>query len=182
MVHYRRARPADYREILRLNEVNFRGNLSPEESANGFLSAIFSAKQIAAMAEDLGILIALVDDKVAGFLCAFRNEFKHGSPVVGEMIESYERMRFEGKPLSTYHSYVYGPVCIDRPFRRRGILRGLFDAHIRDLAGQFEIGVALVSRDNPRSLDAHVFGLGMTEVGEFELNGNFYATLVFRLP
>ena len=119
MISYRRAALADYSEILRLNETNFIDNLSRAERADGFLSAIFTAGQIAAMAEDLGILIALVDGKIAGFLCAFRSDFDHGSAVVSEMLGSYERMRFEGKPLSVYRSYVYGPVCIDRAYRRR---------------------------------------------------------------
>jgi predicted GNAT superfamily acetyltransferase len=182
MLYYRRALAAEYPEILRLNEANFKANLTREERADGFLSAVFSARQIAAMAEELGIVIALVDGRVAAFLCAFRNDFDHGSPVVAEMIRSYERMQFEGKPLSVYCSYVYGPVCIDRRFRRRGLLRGLYQAQRRDLAGRFDIGVALVARANPHSLDAHVFGLGMTEVGEFDVDGNRYVTLAFRLP
>jgi hypothetical protein len=98
------------------------------------------------------------------------------------MIVSYERMLFEGKSLSAYRSYAYGPVCIDRPFRRKGLLRGLYEAQKQELAGRFEIGVALVSRDNAHSLDAHVLGLGMTEVGEFQVDGNVYATLAFCLP
>jgi hypothetical protein len=98
------------------------------------------------------------------------------------MIESYDRMRFEGKPLSEYRSYIYGPVCIDRAHRRNGLLRGLFEAQKQDLAGQFEIGVALIARNNPHSFKAHVAGLGMTEVGEFEVNGNKFATVAFRLP
>ena len=181
-VHYRRASGDDYRDILLLNEANFRGNLSDADRGDGFLSAIFTAKQIAAMAEELGIMVATVEDKVAGFLCAFRNDFDHGSPVVATMIASYERMQFEGKPLSAYRSYAYGPVCIDKPYRRKGLFRGLYEAQRRDLTGLFEIGVALVSRDNLHSLHAHVFGLGMTEVGDFEVHGNRYATVVFRLP
>ncbi len=179
---YRRAGARDYSEILRLNQANYTGNLTRAERADGFLSAIFSARQIAAMAEDLGIMVALVEDKVAGFLCAFRNDFDHGSAVVGKMIESYDRLQFEGRFLRDYHSYAYGPVCVDQPQRRKGLLRGLYEAQRRELAGLFEIGVALVSRDNPHSLEAHVFGLGMTEVGDFEVDGNRYATVVFRLP
>jgi len=79
MVQYRRALAADYPEILRMNEANFLGNLTGEERADGFLSAVFSAKQIAAMAEDLGIIIAVVEETAAGFLCGFRNEFDQGS-------------------------------------------------------------------------------------------------------
>jgi len=63
-----------------------------------------------------------------------------------------------------------------------GFVMSLTKVQKRELAGLFEIGVALVSRDNRHSLDAHVFGLGMSEVGEFEVNGNRYVTVVFRLP
>ncbi len=181
-VQYRRAGARDYSAILGLNQANLRGNLDREECSDGFLSALFSASQIAAMAEDLGIMVAVIENKVAGFLCAFRNEFDHGSAVVGKMIESYNHIRLDGRALSDYRSYVYGPVCIDRPHRRKGLLRGLYEAQRKDLAGLFEIGVALVSRDNPHSLEAHVLGLGMTIAGDFEVNGQPFATVVFRLP
>ena len=158
------------------------GNLAEEDRKDGFLSAVFTLEQTTAMAEDLGTTVAIVDGVLAGFLCAFRNEFDHGSPVVAKMIESYDLMRFEGKLLSNYASYAYGPVCIDPAFRRKGLLRGLYEAQKKDLAGQFDIGVALISRDNPHSLKAHVHGLGMTEVGDFEANGNVYATVAFTVP
>jgi hypothetical protein len=61
------------------------------------------------------------------------------------------------------------------------LLRGLYEAQKQDLAEQFEIGVALISRSNPHSFDAHVAGLGMTEAGEFEVNGNIFAAVAFRL-
>lgn len=98
------------------------------------------------------------------------------------MIESYDRMRLDGNLLSSYKSYAYGPVCIDRVYRRKGLLRGLYEAQKKALAGKFEIGVALIARSNTHSLDAHISGLGMIEVGEFEVNGNVFATVVFRLP
>jgi hypothetical protein len=31
-------------------------------------------------------------------------------------------------------------------------------------------------------MQAHVAGLGMTEVGEFEVSGNKFVTVAFRLP
>jgi predicted GNAT superfamily acetyltransferase len=179
---YRRALAQDYPAIVRLNAANFIANLAEHERADGFLSAVFTLQQVAAMAEDLGITVAIVDGELAGFLCAFRNDFDHGSPVVAKMIESYDRTRFEDKLLTEYNTYAYGPVCIDRGYRRMGLLRGLYEAQKRDLAGQFEVGVALIARSNPHSMQAHVAGLGMTEVGEFEVNGNLFATVAFRLP
>jgi len=178
---FRRARPEDYAAIVRLNAANFIANLSEEERRDGFLSAVFTLEQTAAMAEDLGTTVAIVDGQLAGFLCAFRNDFDHGSSVVAKMIESYERLSFEGKLLNAYESYAYGPVCIDRAHRRKGLLRGLYQEQKRELAGRFEVGVALIARTNQHSIDAHVAGLGMTDVGSFEVNGNLFATVAFRV-
>jgi len=99
-----------------------------------------------------------------------------------EDARSYECLIFEGRPLRAFNSYIYGPVCIGREYRGRGLLRGLYEAQKKDLAGQFEIGVAFVSRSNSHSLSAHVAGLGMSEAGDFEVRGNVYATLAFRVP
>lgn len=181
-VEYRRALPHDYSAIVRLNSANYVANLTADERQDGFLSAVFTMAQTAAMAEDLGTTVAIVDGVLAGFLCAFRNDFDHGSPVVAKMIESYDRMWFEGKLLSQYNTYAYGPVCIDRAYRRKGLLRGLYEAQKQELAGKFEVGVALIARTNPHSMQAHVVGLGMTEVSDFEVNGSVFATVAFRLP
>jgi hypothetical protein len=179
---FRRAGIEDYPAILRLQAANLIGNLSMDERKQGFLSAEFSPEQVAAMAEDLGTIVAVVGGVVAGFLCAFRNEFNHGSPVIAKMLDSYGRVRFAGKPLSSFKSYIYGPVCIAREHRGSGLLRGLYEAQKRDLAGQFDVGVAFVSRDNPHSLRAHTSGLGMTDVGEFELGSRSYVILAFQVP
>ena len=181
-IEYRRARPEDYPEILELQSANFIANLTEKERQQGFLSAQFTAGQAARIAEDLGTTVAVVNGRVAGFLCAFRQEFDTGSPVIAKMLNSFNCLSFEGKPLSSFRNYIYGPVCIGREFRGRGLLRGLYEAQKRDLAGQFEIGVAFVSRDNLHSLSAHVGGLGMIEAGDFEVKGNVYASLAFRLP
>jgi predicted N-acetyltransferase YhbS len=181
LIEYRRARQDDYPAILALQSANFIENLAEAERKDGFLSAQFTAEQTARIAEDLGTMVAVAGGRVSGFLCAFRKEFVTGSPVIASMLASFDRLSFQGQPLSSFNSYIYGPVCIDRDYRRRGLLRGLYEAQKSDLAGQFEIGVAFVSRSNPHSLSAHVAGLGMIEAGDFEVKGSTYATLAFRV-
>lgn len=182
VAQYRRAQPIDYVQILNLQSVNYIANLSAEERREGFLSAQFTPAQTAQIAEDLGTMVAVIDNVVAGFLSAFRNEFETGSPVIAAMLASYDRLKLNGRPLRDFKSYIYGPVCIAREYRRRGLLRGLYEAQRTDLAGQFEAGVAFVARNNPHSLQAHVQGLRMAEVGDFEVKGNVYAALAFCLP
>jgi hypothetical protein len=106
VIVYRRAQPEDYPAILQLQAVNFIANLSEEERKEGYLSAQFTPEQTARIAEDLGTIIAVVDDRLGGFLCAFRKEFETGSPVIAKMLESYERLRYQGAPLSSFDSYI----------------------------------------------------------------------------
>ena len=181
-MEFRRARPEDFSAVLKIQSANYIGNLSVEEREEGFLSAQFTPVQIAELAADLGIVVASDSDSVVGFLCGFRCDFNHRSPVIARMIETFDSAQYEGKPLRSYKIFIYGPVCIDRRHRGRGLLRGLYEALKREVAGQFEVGVAFVARNNPHSLKTHVAGLGMAEVGEFEVNGNVYATLAFKVP
>ena len=180
--HYRRAAAADYKQILQLQSANYIANLTEEERKSGFLSAQFSLEQTAKIAQDLGTMVAILDQRVVGFLCAFRNEFPSGSPVIAEMLLNYPLFRFEDRPLSGFTSYIYGPVCIARECRGRGVLRGLYEAQRKELAGRFEIGVAFVSHSNAHSLYAHVNGLGMSAVGDFQVGENRYIALAFRVP
>jgi hypothetical protein len=181
-VTYRRAVAEDFAAILRLQSANYVANLVVEERGEGFLSAKFTGGQIVAMAGDLGIMVAAdAKNSILGYLCAFRRDFDHRSLVVAKMLETFPRAEFDGLPLSSYNTFIYGPVCIERAQRRRGLLRGLYQALKQQIAGQFEVGVAFVARTNPHSLQAHVTGLGMTEVGGFEVNGNVYVTLAFAV-
>jgi hypothetical protein len=181
-IEFRRAVLRDFSAILRLQAANFVGNLSVEDRQGGFLSAQFTPEQIAEMASDIGIIIASGQDFVLGFLCAFRHDFNHQSPVVDMMIQQIDKVQYRGKPLSSYRFFIYGPVCIDRSQRGRGLLQGLYETLKKEVAGQFDVGIGFVAKDNPHSLRAHVDRLDMSQVGEFELNGNSYVILAFSVP
>ncbi len=181
-VEFRRAGPQDFSAILRIQAANFVGNLSAEDRQSGFLSAEFTLQQIAEMANDIGIIVASDRQSVLGFLCGFRCDFNHQSPVIAKMIHQFDRIEYRGKPLHSCKYFLYGPVCIDRVHRGRGLLRGLYDALKKEAAGQFEVGVAFVAQNNLHSLRAHIEGLGMVQVGEFGLNGNVYVILAFSVP
>ncbi len=113
-VVFRRAQPPDYPAILLLQSANFIANLSEEERKDGFLSAEFAPGQVFRIAEDLGTTLTTSNGEVLGFLCAFRNEFDRGSPVIAKMLNTYDLVTFDGQPLRSYGSYIYGPVCIHR--------------------------------------------------------------------
>ncbi|TMA11746.1 MAG: hypothetical protein E6J89_06770, partial [Deltaproteobacteria bacterium] len=93
-VEFRRAKPEDFSAILKIQSANYVGNLAVEERAEGFLSAEFSPEQVAQMARDLGIIVASDSNSVLGYLCGFRCDFDHRSPVLAKMLETFDSAEY----------------------------------------------------------------------------------------
>jgi predicted N-acetyltransferase YhbS len=176
---FRRLSDEDYAGVLALQEANLSDNLSAPARGEGFLSARFSREQFARMDRDVGVLVARDAERVVGYLCASGVELNQQFPLLAAMIERYGEVSFQGRALADQKTFVYGPVCVDRSYRGRGVLRGLFRSLQHALSGRFDAGVAFVAEDNQRSLAAHIAGLGMQDVGEFEFKDKRYRILAF---
>jgi hypothetical protein len=179
-----RAAPRDYDGILELQAANYRPNLTAQERERGFLSAQFTREQLAAIADDLAILVARDDGRVVAYVCAHRPELAPVPPLIESMLACARAASYRGRALARARFFLYGPVCIDRACRGRGLLRRLYTTLRAEAAADFELGVTLVSADNPHSLRAHIVGLGMDEVGAFEHGRGAFHLLAFdcRLP
>lgn len=177
---FRKANPYDFQEILKLQKENLITSLGQEERSEGFLSVEFSEDQLFEINQELGISVALENGYVIGYLMAETMEYARQFPLLAYMMGKVEKLTFEGSPLKGKRIFVYGPVCIDRDYRGKGILEGLFNTVRTSLRDQFERGVLFISKDNPHSFHAHL-KLGMSVVDEFEFDGQQYWTLGFGL-
>jgi predicted GNAT superfamily acetyltransferase len=175
----RRVQETDYAALLALQEANLRDNLAPDQRTEGFLSARFSRDQFATMDADVAVVVAEIDGSIVGYLCGSGVEFNRRFALLAAMIERYPHTQMHRRSLDSYESFVYGPVCVDRRFRGRGVLRGLYRALRAEVTDKFDIGVAFVAQDNAHSLSAHVQGLGMVDVGRFEFDARAYRILAF---
>ena len=180
-----RIRPAvaaDTYPILSIQTANLYANLTEEERRGGFLSAAFTAEHFVQMTREVVVMVADDEGEVCGYLCAGSLEFHRQFPLLAAMLDRFERVSFLGRPLTAQRTFIYGPVCVARSHRGRGLLRGLYDALRREVAGGYDAGVAFVAKDNQRSLAAHTDGLGMTLAGDFSFNGKQYWILAFHVP
>ncbi|OIR11475.1 hypothetical protein GALL_69680 [mine drainage metagenome] len=177
----RRAAEADFPGICALAGSYYRENPAPADRRQGFLSARFSLQQIADMANGLGIVIASDAGQVAGFACASRCDWTGQPAIVRHLVDHLSRYRFHGRPIDRDKVFVYGPVCIDADYRGRGILRNMYQYLQRGMEGRYSAGVAFVADDNEASLRAHIDGLGMSKIGEFEYRGRIYQALAFDI-
>jgi len=133
------------------------------------------------MNSDVGIVVCLVNEFLAGCLCgtsATSNTLP--SPALA-MVRNLPTWSLHGKYFDEARTLVYGPVCIDRSFRRQGILQGLFKQLLKHAHGRFDRGVAFIANSNIHSIAAHIDGLGMTAVGEFTFNGDPLSVLAFDI-
>lgn len=179
MPAFKKAEASDLPKILSLQDKYILKNLPPEDQQDGFLSIEYSLSDLERLNNELGIVVAVEDDCLYGYMIAQTIDSAINSPLVKAMVQRFPNIFFQGKMLSELKVFLYGPVCIDKEWRGRGILEGLFAVMIQTLRGQFDVGVAFVSESNPRSMRSHVTKLGMQVVDSFDFGGKKYRTLAF---
>jgi len=133
----------------------------------GTLSASLSRARVAAMMQDMTIIVSRRDGQVSGFLMTSTRTMNADLPIVQAMFAAYH-----GAP----DAYVYGPICVAEQERGQGLARRMF-AELRRLEPGRE-GVLFIRRDNDASLRAH-FRMEMREVAQFAFNGFDFAVLSY---
>ena len=156
--------------------------MSELERQNSFLSIDFKDdSQLAAINEDVTVIVAVQEKVVVGYVCATSQEYSQQIPLLRYMMSLYPETMFQRQPLSNYRSFSYGPVCVATAYRGTGILQGLFQALLAQVATRYNAGVCFLAKDNPRSLRAHTQKLGMELLRDFEFNGEFYFIVGFKV-
>ena len=181
-ISFRCFQPEDLPEILRIQDENLRGNLTPADQADGYLSVAFAAQQFRDMHREIPVIVADLGPRLGGYLCSSSLTYSRQVPLLSHMIGLFKETSFNSKMLDAYRTFVYGPVCIDKPLRGRGLLNGLFKTLANQLAGRFEVGTLFISLNNPRSLRAHTHHLGMQHLRTFTFKSAEYILLAFEVP
>jgi hypothetical protein len=140
-----------------------------EEVNGGSLTGHFDPSAIRAAIHDLPVVIARVQQRLAGVLLSFSIAATEPSPVIAGMLKTYR---------GDATAYIYGPICIDRRERGRGIAEMLFARLKAELSGRE--GILFIRRDNVASLRAHQDKLAMAPRGDFEVNGAGYTVFSYR--
>ncbi|ROM72692.1 GNAT family N-acetyltransferase [Pseudomonas brassicacearum] len=123
--------------------------------------------RVAAMMQDMPLIVARRDGRVTGFLMTTSREMNADLSIVQAMFTAYH---------GTPDAYVYGPICVGEDERGKGLAQKMF-ADLRRLEPGRE-GVLFIRKDNEPSLRAHL-KMGMREVGFFSFNGFDYAVFSY---
>ncbi|MNG60861.1 hypothetical protein D3C81_799830 [compost metagenome] len=175
----RQAQPEDYPAILQLQTQNTPANLSDSQKRQGFIVSSMNEAQLAHINQGLGILVAVEDQTLAGFVCLMTTDAQPRPPVVDAMLEKLAGESFNGRPLSEQRVFMYGPVCLNSAWRGKGVLKQLFAAVKAHTREKFDVGALFIDDSNPHSLAAHQQGLKMTVLAPFHCGPQGYQLLVF---
>jgi L-amino acid N-acyltransferase YncA len=151
---------ADLAGILDLQRENLPdrgGALSVEFSRDWFVAAITA----------MPVIVAPRQGAIVGFLVSSPFAAHADVPIVQTMRRAY---------AGAEDAYLYGPICIARSERGRGLAGKLFAALRRELPGRE--GVLFIRRDNLPSLQAHA-KMGMRQVAEFIHNDVVHVVLAY---
>lgn len=157
-----------------LTTYNASAMTAADRAAHGFVQGSFTAEKIAALTAGAGGYVAEVDGVAAGLVLT--SVAGHATAGPAGQLAALAAARFGPAGY-----LMYGPVVVDAAFRRRGVLRALYEAVRTGAAGRARVGVCFVDDENPVSLAAHT-RLGMREFAVYTTGARGYHALWFDIP
>ena len=146
-------------QILALQQRNLPRNVDPLAIADqGFVTVEHTLPILRRMHELEPSIVARDGPALAGYALVMPVECRSFVPVLEPMFQRLEGLR--------RRFYVMGQICIDGPWRGRGLFDGLYQAHREHLRDRYELVVTEVSVRNPRSLRAHL-RVGFREIERY---------------
>ena len=173
------AQPSDAPALAELANQYTYQQLAETERQGGFLTGSFSAPALRAMLASVPGQVAYHGPELAGFVVNSKLAPSQYGPLVQEIMRQLPTLVYQQRALATYRWFFYGPVLVRKAYRGQGLLRQLFEASRRTLAGHFDLGIAFIATENEVSLRVHTQALGLAVVGEVGVAGRAYAILVF---
>ncbi|MBN2618288.1 MAG: hypothetical protein JXR64_08270 [Spirochaetales bacterium] len=178
-MEYRLATYNDIDNVLELHKKYHIDTIKPEDKADGFITTLLNTELLKELIDQDGLVIAINNKLVVGFVMSASWEYCSKWPMFQYMIGKLGELEYLGQKLTTYNSYQYGPVCIDKKFRGTGVLEGLFEYARIIMNRKYPILVTFVNKMNPRSVSAHTKKLKLDIITEFEYNNKSYLELVY---
>lgn len=178
MISVSNATPDDFAAILALQLLNHGENLAENERGDGFLTTRLTLAGLEERAAHNGVVVVRAGIELAGFACA--EEWDLSEPhLFHQAVFGLFPLQLGNSLIESHNSFQYGPVCVARRFRGRGVLPLLFDAIRFNFRERYEWGVTFVDHCNGRSFAAHTRKLGLQMLTDLPYDTTIYHVLGF---
>ena len=168
----------DIPAVLELQRQYHINTIQEEDKKDGFVTTAFTKEELQELIEkEQGIFLAIDAGIVIGYVMAGSWSYWSKWAIFAHMIKDLPNLKYQGKVLSTANSYQYGPVCVHKEYRGKGVFQALFNFSREVMSTRFPIMVTFINKINSRSYEAHARKTDLEVVQEFEFNNNHYYEL-----
>lgn len=168
--------------ILSLQEKNLYSNLTEKQREKGFVTTPFTTKQLEEIIKMNGTFVAENENKKI-IAYAFAGTWKYFEQweIFNYMVTRFPNLSYKNKPITVENSFQYGPVCIAKEYRSKGLLNLIFEEMRLEWVNKFPISITFINSINVISEKAHTKKLGWEIIDRFEFNGNRYIGLALDM-
>lgn len=173
MVNYNHAQSeADLQAILTLQKENLPGNISEAEALEqGFLTVVHEADILRDMNLPYGHTVARDGEQIVGYALTMTEAFKERIPVLVPFFKRVRSLSWNNNPVTDYRYVLMGQVCVAKPYRGKGVFKGLYRKMQERMAPHFDLILTEISERNTRSMRAHE-KVGFREMTRFAAPDN----------
>ncbi len=171
----------DIPSVLQLQDLYLVANLSEEEKRAGFVTTPFSVAQLTFVINNQGLFIAKENNNVVAYIFAESWEFFSQYSIFEYMITLLPRIRFLNYHFTTENSFQYGPICIHKNYRGKGLINLLFEFMRINISKKYPLSLTFINKINAPSMIAHTKKLKWALVGDFQFNNNEYFILAYDM-
>jgi len=152
MISYKRAESDnELQQILNIQKKALKTNVSLEEQKEqGYVTVPHTFEILKKMNDACPHLLAVVDGNVVGYALTMLESARYEMPILTPMFDIADGLY----PTKNY--LVMGQICIDKPYRSKGIFKGLYSFYREELSPQYKSLITEVATLNTRSLSAHL--------------------------
>ena len=172
---------ADITGVLKLQERYLFANLSEQEKAGGFVTTPFSVAQLTDVIDQKGLFLAKHDDEIIAYCFAASWQYFVQWPIFAHMIALFPEWSFQNEEITVDNSFQYGPICIEIPYRSKGIINVLVEFMRQNMVARYPIAVTFINKINVPSFKAHTEKLNWKVIAEFGFNQNAYYVLALDM-
>ena len=171
----------DITGILALQELYLVSNLSEEEKESGFVTTPFSSAQLTEIINQEGLFVAKDSDEIIAYIFAGSWDFFSQWPIFNHMTAMFPDLRYLDFEITTTNSFQYGPICIDKKYRGKGLITVFFEFMRIHMLKKYPLSLTFINKTNMPSQKAHTEKLHWTIIADFQFNNNNYFVLTYDM-
>jgi predicted GNAT family acetyltransferase len=180
-IQFETATMSDIDGVLALQELYLVANLSEEEKASGFVTTPFTVAQLTEVIHENNLFIAKDNNKIIAYIFAGSWDFFKQWPIFKYMSSLFPKLIFLDFDITTTNSFQYGPICIHKEYRGKGLITPLFEFMRIHIVRKYPLGLTFINKINIPSAKAHTEKLKWTIIGDFQFNNNDYFILAYDM-